>query len=143
MTGEVLFWLIAFIALVVVEFASLQLMSIWFAAGAFVAMILSACGFSLMTQTIVFVIVSALLLACTRPFLKKFLRKPSIPTNSELDLGKSALVIESIDNTKMTGRVTLNGVDWTAISTESKIIDEGETVIVDKVDGTKLYVSVE
>ena len=143
MTGEVIFWLIAFIILIIVEFASLQLMSIWFAAGALVAMILAACGFPIVTQTIVFVTVSAVLLAFTRTFLKKFLHKVPVPTNSELDLGKTALVIESIDNLKMTGRVSLNGVDWSARSTANDIIDEGKTVIVDKIDGAKLYVSVE
>ena len=142
MTGGVVFWLIAFAVLVVIEFASLQLLSIWFAAGAFVAMIFAAFDFSLWIQLLVFILVSIVLLACTRPFLKKFLHKPPVPTNAELDIGKSALVIENIDNVKLTGRVTINGVDWTARSTDNNFIEQGETVIVDKVDGAKLYVSV-
>ena len=142
MTGEVIFWLIAFVVLVVVEFASLQLLSIWFAAGAFVAMLFAAFDFPLWIQTIVFILVSSALLACTRPFLKKFLHKPPVPTNSELDVGKTAFVIESIDNLKMTGRVNINGVDWTARSTNSNFIEQGETVIIDRVDGAKLFVSI-
>ena len=143
MTGEVIFWLVAFIVLVIVEFASLQLLSIWFAAGAFVTMILAALKVPFAIQAIVFIAVSAILLAGTRPFLGKFLHKTPVPTNAELDVGKTALVIENIDNNKLTGRVNLNGVDWTARSTDNNEIEIGKTVVIDKIDGSKLYVSVE
>lgn len=143
MAGIVIFWGCVFAVLAITELSTMQLVSIWFAAGALVSMVLAALGFPIMVQAVVFIAVSALLLAVTRPILKKLLHKTPIPTNSELDIGKTALVVENIDNTKMTGRVTLNGVDWAARSTGDEVISEGETVIVDKIDGAKVFVSVE
>ena len=143
MPTEILFWLLIFVALAVTELATMQLVSIWFAAGALGALVMSAVGFSLWVQAIVFVVISAILLIFTRPILQKLLHKTPIPTNSELDIGKSALVVENIDNIKLTGRVNLNGVDWTARSSSNEVIREGETVVVDKIDGSKVFVSVE
>jgi len=144
MTGisnEVIFWLAAFIVLIIAELATMQLVSIWFAAGALVAALIAAVPMPLYIQIAVFAGVSALLLIFTRPVLKKLFSKPPVPTNAEIDIGKKALVIESIDNLKMTGRVRLNEVDWMAVSSEGQPIPAGETVVVDKIEGAKLYVS--
>lgn len=143
MTGEVILWLVIFVVLVVVEFASLQLISVWFAAGALVSLIVAACGAPFSIQILVFAAVSTLLLACTRKIVKKFLWKGHVETNAELDVGKTARVIEAIDNLKSTGRVSLNGIDWTARSSDGTNIDEGESVTVDKIDGAKLFVTLQ
>lgn len=143
MTGEVLLWLILFVALTFIEFASMQLVSVWFALGALVALIAAICGAPMFLQILLFALVSTALLIFTRPILKRIMIKKAVPTNTELDIGKSGTVIEPIDNIKLTGRVKLNGVDWTARSSQGNNIEEGTTVIIDKIDGTKLYVSVE
>lgn len=141
MTGEVILWLSAFVVLVIVEFATMQFVSMWFAGGAFVSLILAACGIAFWLQALVFVLVSGILLIFTRPIVKKLMLKGIVPTNGELDIGKTALVIEEINNTKSIGRVNLSGVDWSARSSNGEDISEGSTVKVDKIDGTKLYVS--
>ncbi|MEG0615062.1 MAG: NfeD family protein [Oscillospiraceae bacterium] len=138
--GEVILWLVVFIVLAITELATLQLVSIWFSAAGFVSMILAACGVPFWVQILVFIVVAGILLLVTRPFVAKHLIKKSVPTNSELDVGKEALVIEDIDNKKLKGRVTLNGVDWTARTTDESNIIKGETVIVDSIDGSKLLV---
>lgn len=143
MTGEIILWLVLFIVLVVAELSTLQLISVWFALGSLGALIAAACGASFWIQILVFVVISTLFLILTRPILKKFIFKQPVPTNSELDIGKTAKVIEAIDNLKLTGRVNLNGVTWTARSSDGNSIGEGETVVVDKIEGTKLYVSAE
>lgn len=144
MTGisnEVIFWLAAFVVLVIAELATMQLVSIWFAAGALAAALIAAIPMPIYIQIAVFVGISTLLLIFTRPILKKLFSKPPVPTNAEIDIGKKALVIESIDNLKMTGRVRLNEVDWMAVSSGGQAIPAGETVVVDKIEGAKLYVS--
>lgn len=143
MPNLVVFWLIIFVVLVIVEFSTMQLFSIWFAVGALAALLAGTLGLSPLGQIIVFILASAVLLAFTRPILQKVLRKAPIPTNSELDVGKNALVIESINNEKLTGRVNLNGVEWSARSSGEEVIPTGQTVVVDKIDGAKLFVSSE
>ena len=135
-------WLIAFVLFAAVEFAtSMALISIWFAAGSLVALVLSAFDVPLWIQLLVFILVSAILLICTRPIAKKH-AKNNIDTNLKIIIGKTAKVIEDIDNLKATGRVRLDGVDWTAISDTGEIIEKDSHVTVTKIEGSKLYVKI-
>ena len=142
---NVLFWAIAVIAFVVAEIATVQLVSIWFAAGSFITMI--ACYFydlSTMEQLGLFIISSVLFLIISLPFIKRRKQQVKVATNAELDVGRHATVIEAIDADKGTGRVTLNGVNWSAVpENENEIIPEGTIVIVKKVMGAKLVVAPE
>lgn len=135
-------WLIAFVLFAAVEFAtSMALISIWFAAGSLVALVLSAFDVPLWIQLLVFILVSAILLICTRPIAKKH-AKNNIDTNIKIIIGKTAKVIEDIDNLKATGRVRLDGVDWTAISDTGEIIEKDSHVTITKIEGSKLYVKI-
>ena len=135
-------WLIAFVLFAAVEFAtSMALISIWFAAGSLVALVLSAFDVPLWIQLLVFILVSAILLICTRSIAKKH-AKNNIDTNIKIIIGKTAKVIEDIDNLKATGRVRLDGVDWTAISDTGEIIEKDSHVTVTKIEGSKLYVKI-
>lgn len=133
-------WMIAFIVFTAVEFAtSMALVSIWFAVGSLVALVLSVLNVPLWIQLVVFIIVSAILLVSTRPIAKK-LAKNNVDTNLELNIGKTAEVMEDIDNTKAIGRVRLDGVYWSAVSQTGELIEKGTHVTVTKVEGSKLYV---
>ena len=66
-----LVWLILLIAFVVVEALTVSLVSIWFAAGAVAALIVSGFTSSWLVQFAVFAVVSAVALAATRPLVKK------------------------------------------------------------------------
>ena len=95
-----------------------------------------------LTQCIVFVVSSIILLLLTRPVVKKLQNKP-VATNYELDVGKTAIVIEPIDNSVNKGRVTLDGTDWAARTEDGSKISEGTPVKVVRIDGAKLIVSEE
>ncbi|MBR6671160.1 MAG: NfeD family protein [Ruminococcus sp.] len=136
-----LFWAILFAVLIVVELCTLQLVSIWLAVGSLLAMIASICDLSVLAQFAIFVLSSAVLFAVTLPFIKKYANSNQTATNSELNIGKHAIVIEEINAVNGTGRVTLDGVDWSAVS--DLIIPKGTTVIVKEIIGTKLNVSLE
>lgn len=136
---SVLIWLILFVALVGVELATMQLYSIWFALGALVSMIMSAFDAPLWTQLVAFALVSALALCLTRPALKRALKGRLQPTNMELDLGKTATVKTAFENGS--GRVDLSGVYWRAVSEDGSSIPEGTEVIVKRIEGTTLVVS--
>lgn len=134
-------WPALFIVLIIIEIETLQLVSVWFAAGALASTIVVLCNGPLWLQFTVFLVVSTALLIASRPIVKKALKMGTQPTNAELDIGKSATVIEDINNSASTGRVTLNGVDWAAVSKDGSKISKDSIVIVNAVEGAKLIVS--
>lgn len=140
---DVLFWGIAVVAFVIAEVATVQLVSIWFAAGAFVTMVLSYFyDFTALQQLGIFIIASAVFLLLSLPLIKKRRRQNKVvATNADLDIGKHATVIEEINCDKGTGRVTLSGVNWSAVpENENDVIPEGTIVIVKNVAGSRLIV---
>ena len=139
-TLKIVFWALAFVFFVVCEVATgTALVSIWLAIAALIAMFCAIAKLSFLTQCIVFVVSSIILLLLTRPVVKK-LQNKTVATNYELDVGKTAIVIEPIDNK---GRVTLDGTDWAARTEDGSKISEGTPVKVVRIDGAKLIVSEE
>lgn len=139
-TYMVIFWIVFFIAALMIEAATFALVSIWFAAGALGALITASLGGNLTLQLIVFTLVSGILLAFTRPMLKKLFPHKFIPTNSELEVGKTAVVTEDICNETGSGRVKVGGVNWAAVSADGSKIPEGTVVTVTEVRSAKLAV---
>lgn len=135
------FWLILTFLLVVIELATVNLTTVWFAIGSVAAAISVAFTHSFGIQTIVFLIVSLLLLVFTRPVAKRKFNSKTVKTNVDSLIGSTCLVTEKIDNLKETGTVRLNGMEWSARSSEEKIIEPGITVKVDRVKGVKVYVT--
>jgi membrane protein implicated in regulation of membrane protease activity len=144
MEMELLTWAAVFVVFVIAEVTTFQLVSIWFALGALVTLF---CGLftdiSFVGQVAVFTLSSGIFLALTFPFLSKWRRsKNPVSTNAELDVGESAVVIEEINEDIGSGRVTLKGVDWSAVPAEKgAIIPKGAIVTVIKVQGAKLIVA--
>lgn len=141
MFGHLILWGVVFAVMVIAELVSMQLVSIWFAAGALASFIMALCNFGMGMQMFVFVVVSIILLTATRPLLKKFRVGKTQPTNIDLDIGKTAVVIETVNNSSDTGRARLNGVDWKAVSSDGSVIPEGSIVKIDDIKGTKLFVT--
>ena len=81
-----LVWLILLIAFVVVEALTVSLVSIWFAAGAVAALIVSGFTSSWLVQFAVFAVVSAVALAATRPLVKKRMTARRVPTNADINV---------------------------------------------------------
>ena len=135
-------WLGLMVVFLITEaVCAIHLVSIWFAAGAFVAMIAAALGAKLWLQVTLFLLVSGALLALLWPMVKKFLRPNLKKTNLDSIIGTSGLVTATIDNLAATGQVKLNGMEWTARSTSGKIIDPNTEVKVDRIEGVKVFVT--
>lgn len=138
---HLLIWLILFGILLAVEALTLGLTTIWFAAGALVAALLSLIFESWTVEIIVCFIVSIVLLIFTRPWAIKYLNQKRTKTNYESYLGKTAKVTERIDNVNATGTASLDGQTWTARSLQdSVILEAGTLVIVRDLIGVKLIV---
>ena len=138
---ETIFWLILFVVLLVIEILTMGLTTIWFAGGALVAFILAYVGLGLPVQIIVFLVVSIALLVLTRPVAMKFFNKERQKTNAESLIGQKAIVLETIDTLHGIGRAEVNGMEWSAKTEDAKdIIEPGEVVIIEGIQGVKLIV---
>lgn len=137
---EIVFWLCAMIVLGIMEAATVGLVCIWFAGGALAALIAAALGAPIWLQVVVFFVVSAGLLALFRPFARKFVNSRGTATNVDANIGKTAVVIEPIDNLRGTGRVMIGSVDWTARSANGSVIEKDALVRVLRIEGVKVCV---
>lgn len=141
---EAIFWLVLFVVLLVIEIFTMGLTTVWFAGGSILAFILAYVGFGLPVQIIVFLLSSIILLVLTRPLAVKFFNKERQKTNAESLIGQKAVVLEKIDTLHGTGRAEVNGMEWSVKTDESsEIIEAGEVVVIEGIQGVKLIVKKE
>ena len=135
-------WLGLMVAFLVAEAACpCHLISIWFAVGSLVAVVVALMGGALWLQTLLFLLVSCGLLVALWPLAKKFLKPKLTATNVDSVIGSVGLVTVAVDNLTAVGQVKLNGMEWTARSTSGDPIPEGNQVRVDRIEGVKVFVS--
>ena len=134
-------WLCLLVVFLVVEASTVTMVSLWFAAGALAAMIVSFLGGAVWLQWLLFAFVSAILLSLLRPLARKHFTPKLTATNVDAVVGTAGLVTVSIDNVAATGQVKLGAMVWTARSTSGSPIPEGTLVKVDKIEGVKAFVS--
>ena len=140
-SGTIAFWVVALVVFLIVEAVTAGLVSIWFVFGSLVAIICAALGAAVWLQIFWFVIVSVATLVLTRPLVKRYVDSRSVATNADRSIGRAAVVTERIDNLAATGAVKLDGVVWTARSTDDAVaIETGERVTVRAIEGVKLIV---
>ena len=113
-----LLWLGLLILLLVIEVATLQLTTIWFAGGALAAFIAAELGANSTVQWAVFLVLSFALLVLTRPAAMRYLSKGHVKTNADSLIGKTAVVSKEINNLAQTGEVMIADVSWTARTRE-------------------------
>lgn len=134
-------WLAILAVLLVTEAITAGLTTIWFAGGALVAAVASYFGAGLITQLMLLLCVSLVLLIFTRPAAVKFMNKGVTKTNAESLIGRKAVVIQTIDNLAQTGQVRISDIEWMArTSSDGIVIPEKAVVIVKEIQGVKLIV---
>lgn len=134
-------WLIALIVFALVEAATpTALVTIWFAIGSLVSLILSFFVQNLGVQLVVFLVVSCLCFALVRPLARKYFTPKTTATNADALIGQEALVTESIDNLSGKGQVKLCGKVWSARSEDDAPIEATAKVTVLRIEGVKLIV---
>ena len=122
----IIVWAIIIAAALIVEFLTYDLVSVFFAPAALVGIIM-ATWTPWWAQVIVVVVLSVVMVLLARPFLKKFLIKPTVQTNiTDVNIGKRLrLTSDSVDGV---ATVELNGVTWTARIMEGEELREGAMV---------------
>jgi membrane protein implicated in regulation of membrane protease activity len=134
-------WLGLTIVFALIEGATAQLTTIWFALGSAIAFVVAVCGVkSVMIQVIVFVAVSVITLLATRPLVKKIIHKKVEPTNADRNIGETGVTVTDVNNLLGTGEVNLKGTIWTARSANDTVIPKDTQVKVIKIEGVKLIV---
>ncbi len=134
-------WIAVMVVMAVFEGITTQLVSVWFVFGALAAAIVSFFVPNFGIQFAIFVGVSLFMLIITKPFVKKIKQVKAEPTNADKNIGKTAVVVQQINNTAGTGQVKLAGNTWTARTVNGEIVDEGQKVTVQEISGVKLMVT--
>ena len=132
-------WLGIIVVSILVEFFTLELVSIWVSLGSIVALIMDLCGVSVEWQIIVAVVVSVACILGLRRFCVKFLLKGKEKTNMDLLINSKVKLINSISQDQE-GMIRHNGIEWSARSENGDSIKEGSLVEIIGVQGNKLIV---
>lgn len=132
-------WLIVAVAAAIIEGVTMGLTSIWFVPPALVVLLLSLTGIPLWSQVVIFVVLSVLAFVFLYPWAKKNLKLGKTKTNYEAVIGRTGVVLLTIDNMKAVGQVKVDGQIWSAKSSdEDVLIEEGKEVKVLDVKGVKI-----
>jgi membrane protein implicated in regulation of membrane protease activity len=134
-------WLSVFVLALIIEAVGTDLVSVWFAAGALVALIVSLFpDVAWWVELVIFMVISIACLLCFRPLVHKYLRRDLMSSNIDEMKGKKGLLVEKIDLLHH-GVCKINDVRWTAIAQDDKEkIPAGSIVEVLAVSGNKLIV---
>ena len=136
-------WLIAAGIFFIAEIMTVGFMIFWLGVAALVVTVISLFVDNVFIQMAIFVVLSAILLLLTRPFVDKFVTKKDdkVATNAFSIIGKEAKVIKKTDSVTKLGQIKVGTETWTAKDTNDGVLEEGEIVKVDSIDGVKAIVS--
>ena len=133
-------WLILAVLFLIGEAATVTMTSLWFAGGCLAALVVALLGGSWGLQIGTALVVSAALLACLRPIIRKHFTPKLSKTNVDAVIGSKGYVLSEINNISATGKVKLGAMEWTARSTDGSPISKGTLVKVERIEGVKAFV---
>ena len=132
-------WLALAVIFLIIEAITVGLATIWFAAGAFAAFVLSLLNVPVLAQVVIFLAVSCCLLVFTRKIFVEKLRTGSESTNVDALIGEIGIVTEEIRPLTV-GQVKINGQVWSALGKDDETIEKDRLVKVIAIEGVKLIV---
>jgi membrane protein implicated in regulation of membrane protease activity len=137
----IIVWVVIFFVAVIIESLEPQLVSLWFAGGALVALLFATLfQVNLLWQILLFMGTSVLLLVLTRPFVKNVTNRPAIPTNADALINKEILVEKSF-GPKQSGMGLHGDVRWKLVTEGDVSFKAGDYAIVKSINGNKLTVA--
>ena len=137
----IVFWLAVALVMLVIEALTVGLATIWFAAGALVALLAALLDFSIAVQIVLFLAVSICLLVFTRKIFVEKLKAGSEKTNVDALVGEKGVVISPIHPYEV-GQVKVGGQVWSAVGKnpdETFAVDQ--LVKINAIEGVKLVVT--
>lgn len=135
-------WLLAGVALILLEFAAPGVVIVFFGVGAILTSLTTWLGLTpaLDSQMLVFGVSSVVLLFSLRRFVTKwFVGKSSNPNGPDDDfIGREARVITALPGLGESGKVEIKGANWNARSETP--VPAGATVIIERREGLTFHV---
>ena len=131
-------WLGVFAVALIVELATPQFLSLWFAVAAILCLGLSFIpSLPWWGQVIIFVVASAVLLVALRPVCKKYLTRKQVATNADSLVGREVRMIKEA-NFDQLGQAKVGDVIWSIKAKDDIPLYEGDIVTIIAIDGNKL-----
>ena len=137
-----IYWVIAALALFIVELLTTGFAVICLAIGALGGAAAALIGWDIEIQVLAFAILSLIALIGVRPVLKRtlFRKGEKVATNVDAIIGKRGTVCIDIKSDDDNGRVVIDGLDWRAKSVDNKPLPTGTKVEVVERDSVILTV---
>lgn len=135
-------WFVAVAVFLLIEAATYQMVSIYFAIGAVGGLAAYLFGAGMYIQFAIFIAVSAVLIVLLRPISMRMLKnrdKDSL-TNTDTLIGRNVYITEEVNNIKESGQGKVNGNYWTVRSADNSVIPVGNVAEIEKIEGVKLIV---
>ena len=131
----IILWVVLVIICILVELATV---------GLTVSLAAAALGANPIVQIILFLAVSIVLLAATRPWAKKYINSRTQSTNADSLIGQTIQIKERVSNMDQTGMAVVHGQEWTVRTrNDNEIIEPGEKAKILAISGVKLIVAKE
>lgn len=134
-------WIAAMVFFGILEAATVNMVSVWFVGGSLAALVVQLLGGNHWLQLAAFLLVSGILLAALRPFVRKFVSPNKIATNADMAIGRDAYLTETVDNIRGTGALKLDGKEWTVRSADGAVLEKNTLVKIVDMQGVKLFVT--
>lgn len=135
-------WIIAAVVFGIIELSTTSFFIIWFSIGSICAAVTSVYTNIIYFQIFIFLLVSTVLLAYTRPIVKKFMdSKQPHKTNVDNMIGQKGIVTADINPLVAKGQIKVKGEYWTANSADQSVIEKDTVVVVKEIKGVTAIVS--
>lgn len=135
-------WLAVTVLSLIIEFITSEVVSIWFAGGGLISLVLALCGVSWYVHLPVFIVASFLLLLCFRSLVIKKFNKNEVKTNADSAIGKTVKLLTAITEDEA-GSIKIGDVVWTAVTAANepeKTVSAGTLVKITDLKGNKYIV---
>lgn len=138
--STIVFWLIIALIMLIVEALTAGLTTIWFAGGAFAALVCALLDLPTAVQIVIFFIVSICLLVFTRKIFVEKLKTGSQKTNVDALIGERVIVEAAIPAYGV-GQVKVGSQVWSAVCEKPDMeIEAGKLVKIHAIEGVKVIV---
>lgn len=132
-------WLGVTAIALIIEFVTTEMVSVWFAGGGLVAMILAIFGVDWYVTVPVAIVVSFALMLAFRKLVMKKLNKGEVKTNAESVFGKEFTLL-SDEKEDGAATIKINGVVWEVKNKDETPLKKGGKVRVLSLEGNKYIV---
>lgn len=114
----------------------------WVGIAAAITSLCSAFIDNITVQIVIFSISSILLILCTKPFVRKFMKNDeNVHTNAYSIIGKKGIVISDINPIEGKGQIKVDNEVWSAKTKGNDIIKKDTIISVTAIEGVKAIVA--